>query len=303
MSTKRKSLKKYIYLSICAAVATIALKSGAYFLTDSVGLLSDALESCVNLVAACIALYLISLSERPADERHAFGHSKAEYFSSAVEGFLIIIAAASIAWTAIPRIIQPEPLENVSIGLFISVGASVINLLVARILINNGKKNKSIVLEADGKHLMTDVWTSVGVICGIALVKISGWNVLDGVIALLVAANIIWSGFQLMKKSTRGLMDSAISKEDYALIEKKLDEYGNSFGIDFHSLLSRQAGQRAFISFHVLVPSDWTVKQGHDLVENIERDIRGIFDGSATVFTHLEPKDDPASMEDIGIYR
>lgn len=300
---KGKSLKKFLYLSIGAAIATIGLKTLAYLLTDSVGLLSDAMESCVNLVAACIALYLISLAERPADEKHAFGHSKAEYFSSAIEGFLIILAAFSIAWTAIPRILNPQPLENVSVGLLVSMGASIINLVVAIILIRNGKKNKSLILEADGKHLMTDVWTSVGVILGIALVKITGWLVFDGIIALLVAANIIWSGYILMRKSTRGLMDVAITDDERAKVEKKLDEYRTNLELDFHSFLSRQAGQWVFISFHVLVPPEWTVKQGHDILENIERDIRGIFNGSATVFTHLEPKDDPASMEDIGIYR
>jgi len=206
---KTGSLRKYIYLSIIAAILTISLKLGSYFLTGSVGLLSDGLESCVNLVAAIVALVLLTLAEKPPDAKHEFGHTKAEYFSSAIEGGLIVLAAASIIWSAVPRIINPKPLENVGAGLLIAVGASLINLAVSIILVRNGRKHKSITLEADGKHLMTDVWTSAGVLAGIAVVKLTGWLVLDGVVAILVALNIILTGYKLMKRSAEGLLDSA----------------------------------------------------------------------------------------------
>lgn len=214
MAPSSPSLKKFLYLSIAAAVVTIGLKSGAYLLTGSVGLLSDALESGVNLIAAIVALSMITLAERPADEEHSFGHSKAEYFSSGVEGGLIVFAAASIVWTAVPRLIHPQALENINIGLIISVGASLINFGVARVLLVAGRKNNSITLKADGKHLMTDVWTSAGVLIGIALVKITGWMVLDPLVALAVAANIVWTGYRLMHSSALGLLDTAILQEE-----------------------------------------------------------------------------------------
>jgi cation diffusion facilitator family transporter len=297
-----KSLKKFIYLAIAAAVATIALKLFAYFLTGSVGLFSDALESGVNLIAAIVALFMITLAEKPADEEHAYGHYKAEYFSSAIEGGLIVLAAFSIIWSAIPRIIHPQPLENVGIGLLVSLGASVINLAVGLILIKNGKKNHSITLEADGKHLMTDVYTSVGVLIGIGIVKISGWIVLDGVVAIGVALNIVWTGYQLMRRSALGLLDSAIPEEERLKITKALDVYKEQH-LEYHSLMTRQAGQRKFISLHILLPGKLTIQEGHDMVEKIEKNIRDLFEGPVTVFTHLEPVEDPLSMQDIGIDR
>jgi len=297
-----KSLKKFIYLAIAAAVATIALKLFAYFLTGSVGLFSDALESGVNLIAAIVALFMITLAEKPADEEHAYGHYKAEYFSSAIEGGLIVIAAFSIIWSAIPRIIHPQPLENVGIGLLVSLGASVINLGVGLILIRQGKKNHSITLEADGKHLMTDVYTSIGVLIGIGVVKISGWLVLDGIVAIGVALNIIWTGFQLMRRSALGLLDSSIPEDERLKITNALDTYKDQ-NLEYHSLMTRQAGQRKFVSLHVLLPGKLTIQEGHDLVEKIERNIRELFDAPVTVFTHLEPVEDPVSMQDIGIDR
>lgn len=297
-----RSLKKFIYLSIAAAIATIALKSFAWYLTDSIGLLSDALESCVNLVAAIIALVMITIAEKPADEEHAFGHGKAEYFSSAIEGGMIILAAFSIIWAAIPRVIHPQPLENVGIGLLIAIGASAINLVVALILLKNGQKNNSITLEADGKHLMTDVYTSVGVLVGIGLVKISGWLVLDGIVAIGVALNILRAGYQLIRRSAMGLLDAGIPEADHIKLVKTLESLKLQ-NIEYHSLLTRQAGQRKFIELHVLVPGRWTVQEGHDLAEKIEKEIRDLFDGPVTVFTHLEPKEDPISMNDIGIDR
>jgi len=296
------SLKKFLYLSIAAAVVTIGLKSGAYLLTGSVGLLSDALESGVNLVAAIVALGMITLAERPADEEHSFGHTKAEYFSSGVEGGLIVLAAASIVWTAIPRLIHPQAIENVNIGLLISVGASLINFGVARVLLVAGRKNNSITLQADGKHLMTDVWTSGGVLIGIALVKITGWLLLDSLVALAVAANIVWTGYRLMHSSALGLLDTAIPQQERDQLKTHLEKYRLQ-DIQYHSLLTRQSGQRKFIAVHILVPGSWSVKQGHDALEVIERDIRNLFQGPVTVFTHLEPIEDPLSMDDIGIER
>jgi len=297
-----KSLKKFIYLSIAAAVATISLKMLAYSLTGSVGLFSDALESVVNLIAAVVALFMITLAEKPADEEHAFGHSKAEYFSSAIEGGLIVLAAFSIIWAAIPRLVNPQPLENIGIGLLVALGASIINLVVGLILIKNGKKNHSITLEADGKHLMTDVYTSVGVLIGLGLVKFTGLLILDGIVAIGVALNILWTGYQLMRRSAQGLLDSAIPESERLIIVKALKPYTEKH-LEYHSLMTRQAGQRKFISLHLLVPGEWTIQIGHDIAEDIEKDIRGLFDSPVTVFTHLEPKEDPVSMQDIGIDR
>jgi cation diffusion facilitator family transporter len=297
-----KSLKKFIYLSIVAAVMTISLKGAAFLLTDSVGLLSDALESCVNLIAALIALVVLHIAEKPADAEHAFGHSKAEYFSSAIEGGLIIAAACSIVWSAYPRLMDPKPLENVGIGLVISLAASLVNLFVAWVLLKEGKKSHSITLTADGKHLMTDVWTSVGVLAAIGLVKLTGWLILDPIIAMVVALNIVWTGYRLMQQSARGLIDTAIPADERQEVEHIFDHYRQT-GIEFHSLMTRQAGQRKFISVHILVPGEWTVQRGHDLLEIVEKEIRDHFSIPVTVFTHLEPVEDPVSHNDIGIDR
>ena len=299
---KAKSLKKFIYLSIGAAIVTIFLKFFAWYLTDSVGLLSDALESCVNLVAAIIALIMLTIAETPADEKHPFGHTKAEYFSSAIEGGMIVVAAFSIIWSAVPRIIHPQPLENVEVGLLISVGASLINLVVALVLIKAGKKNNSITLDADGKHLMTDVYTSGGVLLGILLVKLSGWQILDGIVAVAVALNILWAGYQLIRRSATGLLDASIPENELAKISDLLNSL-KSQNIEHHALLTRQAGQRKFVAFHLLFPGTWSIQKGHDEAEKIEKKIRELFDTPITVFTHLEPKEDPVSMHDIGIDR
>jgi len=297
-----KSLKKFIYFSIVAAVVTIALKGISFLLTGSVGLLSEALESCVNLVAALVALVVLSIAEKPADAEHAFGHSKAEYFSSAIEGGLIIAAACSIVWSAYPRLIHPQPLENVGFGLLISLSASLINLVMGLVLLHQGKRHHSVTLTADGKHLMTDVWTSVGVVVAIGLVKVTGILVLDPIIAMLVALNIIWTGYRLMVQSARGLIDTAIPNEERQEVELIFDQFRES-GIEFHSLMTRQAGQRKFISVHILVPGEWTVQRGHDLLEVIEGRVRDNFKFPVTVFTHLEPVEDPVSHSDIGIDR
>jgi cation diffusion facilitator family transporter len=297
------SLRKFVYLSIVAALLTISIKLIAYLLTNSVGLLSDALESCVNLIAAVVALIMLRLAEKPPDEQHGFGHNKAEYFSSAIEGGLIVLAAVSIIWSAIPRLLHPKPLENVGIGLLMAVGASLINLIVSIILIKNGKKHNSITLEADGRHLRTDVLTSAGVLIGIALVKLTGWLILDGIVAIGVAINIIWTGYQLLRRSALGLLDTSISKDDMAKINQVFEKYDRQ-NIKFHSLMTRQSGQRKFIMMHVLMPGKLNIHQGHAIAEKIEEQIRlACANSQTTVFTHLEPIEDPSSMLDINIDR
>lgn len=301
MSLASPNLKVYAWLSIAAALATIGLKTCAWWLTGSVGLLSDALESLVNLAGAVMALWMLHVAAQPADERHAYGHGKAEYFSSGFEGLLILAAALSIAWTAIGRLLDPQPLEAVGIGLAVSVVASLVNLLTARVLLAAGRAHHSITLEADAHHLMTDVWTSVGVILGVCAVALTGWLWLDPVLALLVAANIVWTGVQLLRRSAAGLMDAALPPEQRQAVEAVLATY-QAQGLGFHALRSRQAGARVFISVHVLVPGQWTVQQGHDLVEQIEADIRRALP-RAHVLTHLEPIEDPLSQEDQSLDR
>jgi cation diffusion facilitator family transporter len=280
---------------------TIGLKAYAYRLTGSVGLLSDALESVVNLVAAVMALAMLLVAARPADENHAYGHSKAEYFSSAVEGILILIAAASIAWAAVQRLSNLQSIEEIGLGLGISTLASAINLGVAQVLLRAGKRNQSITLEADGQHLMTDVWTSVGVLIGIGLVSVTGWLILDPIIALLVAANIVWSGVQLVRRSALGLMDTAIPEAELQCVVRVLDRY-EADGVVYHALRTRQSGVRRFVSMHVLLPNNWSIVQGHTLVEHLEADIRRALPNT-TVFTHIEPQDDPASFADVALDR
>jgi cation diffusion facilitator family transporter len=298
---EQPNLSRFAWLSIGAAILTIVLKTTAYWMTGSVGLLSDALESLVNLVAAIMALAMLTIAARPADELHAFGYGKAEYFSSGLEGALILLAAASIAWTAVPRLFTPQPLEQVRLGLTVSVLASAINFGVARILLSAGKEYRSITLEADAHHLMTDVWTSAGVVLGVGAVALTGWLRLDPIIALVVAANILRTGWQLLGRSTRALLDASLPAAEQDTIKQILNQY-ESQGIQYHALRTRQAGTRAFISLHVLVPPDWSVQSGHDLLERLERDIRAAVPG-AQLFTHLEPQGDPAAWEDIGLDR
>ena len=301
MTPSAPNLKAYAWLSIGAALATIGLKTWAWWLTGSVGLLSDAMESLVNLAGALMALWMLHVAAQPADECHAYGHSKAEYFSSGFEGLLILAAALGIAWTALERLFNPQPLEAVGIGLAVSVVASIVNLLTARVLLAAGRAHHSITLEADAHHLMTDVWTSVGVIVGVGAVALTGWLWLDPVLALLVAANIVWTGVQLLRRSAAGLMDAALPPEQQQAVEAVLAGY-EARGLGFHALRSRQAGARVFITVHVLVPGQWTVQQGHDLLEQIEADIRRVLP-RAHVLTHLEPIEDPVSQEDQNLDR
>ncbi|NLJ01634.1 MAG: cation transporter [Bacteroidales bacterium] len=299
---KHKSLQPFIYLSLAAAVVTILLKFYAYRVTGSMGFLSDALESFVNLFAAIFAFVMLKLAQKPADEKHEFGHSKAEYFSSAAEGALILIASFSIIWSSLPRIFDPYPIENIHTGLLFSLLATAINLVVGFILIRIGQRRRSLLVEANGRHLITDVWTSVGVMAGIVIVRYTGWYIIDPIIAILVAIHIIYIGYRLLSRSASGLMDASIPDEDLERITTYLDSLKKR-QIEYHSLLTRVAGQRKFIILHVLVPGDWSVKKGHDHADEIEESIVNLFDEPVTVHTHLEPVDDPASMRDIGIDR
>ena len=298
----RASLTKFAWLSIGAALATIVLKAGAYLLTDSVGLLSDAIESFVNLAGAGMALGMLTIAARPADEDHVYGHSKAEYFASVTEGILILAAAIGILTTAIQRLIDPHPLEQLGIGLTVSMGASAINFVVARILLNAGRVRRSITLEADAHHLMTDVWTSVGVIGGVAVAGFTGWSILDPLVAVAVALNIVWTGFQLVRRSVSGLMDESLPESDQMKIGDVMAAYQEK-GVGFHALRTRQAAARRFVSVHMLVPGRWTVHDAHHVAEDFEADIRSALGGVVTVFTHLEPEEDELSMEDMNLDR
>lgn len=296
-----ESLTRFIWLSIAAAILVIGLKLTAYWLTGSVGLLSDGLESLVNLAAAIMGLAMLRLAARPADADHTYGHSKAEYFASATEGLLILAAAGSIAWTAVPRLITPQPLEQMGSGLLISLVATLINFTVARILKRAGEHHRSIALEANARHLMSDVWTSVGVLVGVGLVWLTGWERLDPLVALLVAIHITRSGVDLVRRSVSGLMDASLPPEELAQVRAVLDEYADR-GVEYHALRTRQAAARRFVSMHLLVPDTWTVRQGHDMAEAVERDICAALPNT-TVFTHVEPKGDPTAWNDVELDR
>lgn len=299
-STASKNLAPFAWLSIAAAVVTIALKTWAWRATGSVGLLSDAMESVVNLVAAIVALIALTVAAREPDQEHAYGHSKAEYFSSGLEGGLVLIAAIGIFYTSVPRLIHPEPLEGVGLGLVMATIASAINGAVGWRLMRAAREYRSITLESDAKHLFTDVWTSVGVIGGVFLVAITGWARLDAILAIGVGINILLTGYQLINRSAHGLLDSAIPDEDMEVVMKVLNHYQHERGILTHAIRTRQAGRRRFVSMHVLVPGTWSVRRGHELVGEIEADIRAALPDT-TVFTHLEPIEEPSSWNDTGL--
>ena len=298
----QENLTRYAWLSIAAAIATISLKAGAWYVTGSVGLLSDALESVINLAAAVIALWILKVAAQPPDEEHMFGHSKVEYFSSGIEGALIFLAALSIGYAAVNRLLDPQPLEQVGVGLAISLVATAINLFVGLLLLRVGRAKHSIVLEADGHHLMTDVWTSVGVVVGVALVSFTGWLRLDPIVAILVAINILWTGWQLVRRSVLGLMDTALPKEMHDKVVAVLDRFVELEKIEYHALRTRQSGSQKFIYVHVLVPGEWSVQKGHDLLEELEAAVHDEIPNSI-VFTHLEPIEDPVSYEDAELIR
>lgn len=298
----RASLVRYAWLSVAAAVATIALKLWAWRLTGSVGLLSDGLESFVNLGSALMAMIMLTIAARPADEDHPHGHDKAEYFSSGVEGAAILVAAVLIAIAALPRLWNPQPLEQVGLGLGISVIATLINFVTARVLLAAGNQHESVTLQADAHHLMTDVWTSAGVIAAVGLVSLTGWLVLDPLIALAVAAHIVWVGLRLMAASVGGLMDAALPPPELKAVEALLNRYKSEHRIDWHALRTRAAGSRRFVTVHILVPGAWSVQRGHDLVEKLETEMCQMLK-RLTVLTHLEPIEDAVSWQDVGLER
>jgi cation diffusion facilitator family transporter len=290
------SPRSYMLLSVAAALATIALKTWAWRLTGSVGLLSDAMESGVNLVAALGAFWALTLAAKPADRSHPYGHFKAEYFSSGLESVLIVVAALAIIHAAIGHLLQPQPLEQLGIGLVLSLLATALNGLVAWLLLKASRRFHSITLRADAQHLLSDVWTSLGVVVGIGLVKVTGWTILDPLIAIAVAINIVATGWKLFQETASGLLDRSLPEEEQQRLEQLLagrqtDE------IRFHALRTRVAGSRRFVSLHVLVPGRWSVRQGHDLCEQLEQEIAAMLTRTDVV-THLEPIEDPTSWND-----
>jgi len=284
-----------IWLSIGAALLTLVLKFTAYFLTGSVGLFSDALESLINLAAAILATLFLTYAARPADATHTYGHDKAEYLSSGVEGTLIVLAAIGIGYSATERLLAPMPLENLDIGLLVAVAAALVNFVVARILLKAARDHDSITLEADAKHLMTDVWSSVGVVAGLAVVGSTEFHILDPIIAYIVAANIVFSGFSLLKRSIKGLMDYALPPEEVQQIESILKKYDDQI-FHYHNLRTRKAGPTRFIDFHILVAGDKSVQKAHDLCELLETDIEGAL-SNTQVTIHVEPVEDDASWD------
>jgi cation diffusion facilitator family transporter len=302
LSTAYTGLERYAWLSVATALATIVLKATAWQLTGSIGLLSDALESLVNLAAAVLALAMLRLAASPPDEDHPYGFSKAEYFSAGIEGALIVLAAGGIVYAAIPRLISPQPLDMPALGLGLTGVATALNLAMGLVLVRAGRRSGSVALEADGHHLMTDVWTSLGVIGAVALVYLTGWLLLDPLSALAVAAHIVWTGIGLMRRSVSGLLDAAIPPDDQREVMRLFAEYSRRYGVAFHALRTRRAGMRRFVSFHLLVPDAWTVAHAHRLSEEIEERIREMVPG-ASIFTHIEPISDPASYVDQGLDR
>ena len=296
------ALERYAWLSVAAALATIGLKSLAWWLTGSLALLSDALESLVNLAAALLALSMLRVAATPASKDYPHGRSKAEYFSAGVEGALIALAAAGIVWAALPRLFDPLPIKTPFLGIALTGVATAINLAVGLVLLRVGQSHHSITLEADGRHLLTDVWTSFGVIAGVALVAITGWLPLDPLIALAVAVHILWIGFGLVRRSISGLLDPAIAGGEQGEINQIFAEYSRRYGVSFHALRTRQAGARRFISFHLLVPDEWTVAQAHRLSEEIESRIRSLVP-NASILAHIEPISDPSSYDDQDLDR
>ncbi|MDX2356387.1 cation diffusion facilitator family transporter [Dietzia sp. PP-33] len=292
------TLKKFAWLSVATSIVTIALKLVAWWVTGSVGLLADAAESVVNLVAAVIALIAITVAERPADDDHQYGHSKAEYFSAGVEGAMIFVAAAFILYTGVERLINPEPIDSLGVGLAISIVAAVVNGVVGTLLLRAGVRHRSPTLKADGKHLITDVVTSVGVVIGVALVWVTGWEFLDPVVAIAVGLNILFIGYRLVHESGMGLMDATLPEADNQAIEEVLDRHRQPGRVDFHELRTRESGKWRFVEFHALVPGDWSVDRGHDLVEKVEQEIHAALPHSH-ITTHLEPIEDERAYNDV----
>jgi cation diffusion facilitator family transporter len=294
-------LTRYAWLSVAAAVFTLILKLAAWYMTGSVSMLSDALESLANLAAALFAVASLTVAARPADEDHAYGHSKVEYFASAVEGTLIIAAAAGIGWAAVERLFHPRALKDVGHGLAVSAVASAVNLAVARVLMRVSRARRSPALEADAKHLMTDVWTSAATLAAVGGVILSGWQWLDPIFGLLLAGHIVGTGVRLVHQSALGLMDTALPEKDLEVIKRTLVEL-EAEGLQYHALRTRRAGVRGFMSVHLLVPGTWSVTQAHNRAEALELKLREAV-AQLNVITHIEPLGDPVSMKDARLDR
>jgi len=288
---KHRPASFYAWLSVATSIVTITLKFWAYSVTDSVGLLSDAIESLVNIVAALVALGVLYYVAFGPDDDHNFGHDKAEYFSSGIEGGLIFAAAIGIVWSAIPR----RAVEQITLGIALTVAASAANALCAWVLLRAAKVHRSITLEGDAHHLLTDVWTSAGVLAGIVVANATGWARLDPLVAIAVAVHIVWVGWSLIKRSFDGLMDRAIPAKEQARLVEVLERY-KAQGCDYHQLRTRQSGKRSFIDVHLLVPGTTSVHDGHDVVERFEAEVRALLP-HVEVLTHLEPIEDPRSYE------
>ena len=295
------TLTPFAWLSIAAALATMALKGLAAWITGSVGMLSDALESFVNLGAGLLALWMLRVAAVPPDVKHPFGYSMAEYFSAVVEGALILAAAAAIIGTAVPRLLAPRPIEAFGVGVVISLAATAINLGVALALLRAGKRHDSVALEADAQHLLTDVWTSLGIVAGVGAISLSGWLILDPLIAIAVAVYIVWTGVGVMRRSLLGLMDRALPETELGAIRGILEPY-KARGLDYHALRTRRAGRRRLVELHLLVPGEMSVRDGHHVAEEIEERIRAALPGTA-VLTHLEPIEDATSYKDQELFR
>lgn len=290
-------LERFAWLSLATGFVVLGLKIVAWQVTGSVGLLSDALESTVNIGAALVAVFALRASNRPPDAEHHFGHGKAEYLSAMIEGFLILAASAAIIATALNRLLDPQPLEQVGIGLAISVLASVLNGAVGLLLLRVGRQHRSMVLVADGKHLLTDVWTSAGVVVAVAAVAVTGWVRLDPIIALAVGANILWTGWRLLRDSVSGLLDERLSDDEIEKVVQVLEQHEGD-EVQFHALQSRAAGRQRFVSVHMLVPGVSSVRAAHDLAQDIEDEIVRVLP-QTVVSIHIEPLEDPRAWDDI----
>ena len=291
-NNEQKLLERFMWLSIAAAVLTIVLKVTAAWVTGSVGFLSDAIESGINLIAAAVGLWALKLSAKPADANHHFGHARAEYFSAQVEGSLILLASVAIIYTAVDRLINPVPVEQLGIGLAFSVAAMVLNGAVGVLLIRAGKKYRSTTLDADGHHVLTDVWTTVGVIVGMALVWLTGWQPLDPIVALIVGANIMFTGYKLLKGAIQGLLAESLPKEENQIVYAYLDEYAAANGVEFTSVRTTAAGRERMVNLVMQVPGDWTVARAHDRADEVEVGVAESLGGAETI-VHVEPLGHP----------
>jgi cation diffusion facilitator family transporter len=289
-------LKYPILLSILAAILTLALTWLSYFVTGSVGLLSVAAEAGVNLLAALTAWASLWYAAQPVDTTHTYGHEKIEYFSSGLEGVLILVAAVGIAWYAVSRLLKPEPLQSLDVGTLLTLATAAVNFPVALVLLRVGRTQSSIVLEADGRHLITDVWTTMALVAGLVLVWLTDKLWLDSVMGLVVSVNIVWTGFDLVRRSFNGLMDHALPVAEQAAVRAAIETRLEP-GMDYHALRTRQAGSRRFADFHLLVPGSFSVRRAHELTKRLEEAIGAALPG-IEVTVHVEPIEDRAAWED-----